>query len=172
MAQPQSTYFTYATAHGPITIRATRRGVAEIAFEQVKLEGTCTATETTNATATQIQEYLAGKRRVFDVPIDMQGSAFQKAVWTEVCAVPYGQTRTAADIAEAGAKRGSTRWRDELIARSVARSYAGAHVKLTREGALQLVDELMSTRQPYVCPRNKPTMFLTSIAELTRKFDI
>ncbi|MBR1586960.1 MAG: DNA mismatch repair endonuclease MutL [Kiritimatiellae bacterium] len=78
----------------------------------------------------------------------------------------------AADVAEAGAKRGSTRWRDELVARSVARSYAGANVKLTREGAVKLVEELMSTRQPYVCPRNKPTMILTSSAELARKFDI
>ena len=78
----------------------------------------------------------------------------------------------AADIAEAGAKRGSTRWRDELVARSVARSYAGANVKLTREGAIKLVDELMSTRQPYVCPRNKPTMILSTNTELARKFDI
>ncbi len=78
----------------------------------------------------------------------------------------------AADIAEAGAKRGSTRWRDELVARSVARSYAGANVNLTREGAVKLVEELMATRQPYVCPRNKPTMILRTNAELARKFDI
>ena len=78
----------------------------------------------------------------------------------------------AADIAEAGAKRGSARWRDELVARSVARSYAGANVKLTKEGAVKLVDELMATRQPYVCPRNKPTMILATNAELARKFDI
>jgi len=78
----------------------------------------------------------------------------------------------AADIAEAGAKRGSARWRDELVARSVARSYAGANVKLTREGAVRLVDELMATRQPYVCPRNKPTMILSTNSELARKFDI
>lgn len=109
MAQPQSTYFTYATAHGPITIRATKRGVAEIAFEQAKLEGACIASETTNAAATQIQEYLAGKRRTFDVPVDMQGSAFQKAVWTEACLVPYGETRSAADIAKAMGKPGSHR---------------------------------------------------------------
>lgn len=109
MTQPQSTYFTYATVHGPITIRATKRGVTEIAFGQAKLEGTCVATDTTNTAATQIQEYLAGKRRAFDVPIDAKGSAFQKAVWAEVCAVPYGETRTAADIAANMGKAGSHR---------------------------------------------------------------
>ena len=77
----------------------------------------------------------------------------------------------AADISEAGAKRGGARWRDELVARSVARSYAGAHVKLTREGAAKLVEELAATRQPYVCPRGKLIMVFTSNAELSRKFD-
>ncbi len=109
MAQPQSTYFTYATVHGPITIRATKRGVAEIVFGQVKLEGSHVASELTNIVATQLQEFLAGKRETFDVPIDPKGSSFQQAVWAEVCAVPYGQTRTAADIAVAMGKPGSHR---------------------------------------------------------------
>ena len=109
MAQPQSTYYTYRTAHGPITIRATGRGIAEIAFAQVKLEGTCSPSDITNAAATQIQEYLAGKRRAFDVPVDAKGSPFQQTVWAEVCAVPYGQTRTAADIAAALGKPGAHR---------------------------------------------------------------
>ena len=109
MAQPQSTYFTYSTVHGPITIRATKRGVAEIAFDQVSMEGSNSPSEPANAAATQIQEYLAGKRREFDVPIDPRGSAFQQAVWTEILAIPYGETRTAAEIATAIGKAGSHR---------------------------------------------------------------
>ena len=109
MAALASTYFTYATQHGPVTIRATRHGVAEIAFGQVDLEGAHCATATTNDAATQLQEYLAGKRREFSVAVDLQGSPFQRAVWTELCAIPYGQTRTAADIAEALGKPGSHR---------------------------------------------------------------
>ena len=109
MAQAQSTYFAYATVHGPLTIRATSKGVAEIVFDQVELAGSHAASNLTNTAATQIQEYLAGKRREFDVPTDVTGTPFQKAVWTEVCAVPYGQTRTAAEIAEALGKPGSHR---------------------------------------------------------------
>lgn len=105
----QSTYFTYATQHGPVTLRATRHGIAEVVFGQVKLEGTCTATAASNNAATQLQEYLAGKRKDFSVALDLQGSAFQKAVWTELCQVPYGQTATAADIAQALGKPGSHR---------------------------------------------------------------
>lgn len=67
------------------------------------------ATETTNRAATQIQEYLAGKRRVFDLPLDAGGSPFQREVWAEVCELEYGEVRTAADIADALGRSGSHR---------------------------------------------------------------
>ena len=109
MAKEQSTYFTYATPHGPVTLRATRHGIAEVSFSQQALEGVCVASVITNEAATQLQEYLVGKRRDFTVALDLQGSAFQKAVWTELCAIPYAETRTAADIAEALGKPGAHR---------------------------------------------------------------
>lgn len=76
----------------------------------------------------------------------------------------------AKDLAEAGPRRGGARWREEAIARSVARSYAGASRRLTEEGAKKLVDELCACRMPYVCPRGKPTLFFMSTRELNRKF--
>ena len=76
----------------------------------------------------------------------------------------------ALDIAESGARRGSTRWRDELIAKSIARSHAGASPKLTPESARTLVDELASTRMPYISPAGKPVMIFNSHRELSRKF--
>ena len=74
------------------------------------------------------------------------------------------------DIGEAGVKRGDL-WREELIAKSVARSFAGASRKFTMEDASRLVEELGRTRMPYVCPRGKPVMIFTSNRELSRKFD-
>ena len=73
------------------------------------------------------------------------------------------------DIGEAGIKRGDL-WREELIAKSVARSFAGASRKFTTEDATRLVEELGRTRMPYVCPRGKLVMIFTSNRELTRKF--
>lgn len=92
-----------------MTIRATERGIVQIAFDDGSLPGICRASALTNAAATQLQEYLAGKRRSFDVPLDVRASAFQKAVWAEVASIPYGQTRTAAEIAQAIGKAGSHR---------------------------------------------------------------
>ena len=92
-----------------------------------------------------------------------------------VPALLAGQNATAViasvvyDIAEAGAKRGD-RWREELIAKSVARSYAGIARKFTVESATKLVEDLCRTTMPYVCPRGKPVMIFTSNRELSRKF--
>lgn len=73
------------------------------------------------------------------------------------------------DIGEAGAKRGD-RWREELIARSIARSYAGTSHRFTTESATKLIEDLCGTSMPYVCPRGRPVMIFTSNRELSRKF--
>ena len=77
----------------------------------------------------------------------------------------------ARDLSENGSRRGGERWREELIAKSVAKSFAGASLALTAEGAAKLVEELCACRMPYVCPRGKPVMIFTSTRELDRKFD-
>jgi len=76
----------------------------------------------------------------------------------------------ASDIAEAGPRRGGARWRDEIVARGVARSFAGAPVRFTPETAEQLVAALATAQMPYVCPRGKPIMVFMSNRELDRKF--
>ena len=49
----------------------------------------------------QILEYLEGKRVAFDLPIDLRGTPFQRAVWQALLEIPYGQTRSYAEIAAA-----------------------------------------------------------------------
>jgi len=77
----------------------------------------------------------------------------------------------ARDLSEGGSRRSGERWRDERVAKSIARSFAGASLALTKEGAEALVEELCACRMPYVCPRGKPVMVFTSTRELDRKFD-
>ena len=79
-------------------------------------------------------------------------------------------TTIAHDLSEGGARRSGERWREERIAKSIARSYAGASIALTPDGAKSLVEELCACRMPYVCPRGKPVMIFTSTRELDRKF--
>lgn len=46
----------------------------------------------------QLNEYFAGQRRKFTLPLCPQGTPFQRNVWEAVKSVPYGQTRTYREI--------------------------------------------------------------------------
>ena len=50
-------------------------------------------------TKTQLEEYFAGKRRSFDLPLCLIGTEFQCSVWEALKNIPYGQTRAYSDIA-------------------------------------------------------------------------
>lgn len=51
-------------------------------------------------TEKQLLEYLEGKRKVFDVPLNPKGTKFMKEVWTVLQQIPYGETRTYGQIAQ------------------------------------------------------------------------
>lgn len=53
------------------------------------------------AAAAQLAEYFAGARQAFDLPLDFRGTDFQKAVWAQLLAIPFGETRSYAEIARA-----------------------------------------------------------------------
>ena len=50
-------------------------------------------------TARQLEEYFAGKRKIFSLPLDFQGTGFQKKVWEVLLTIPFGETRSYAQIA-------------------------------------------------------------------------
>lgn len=49
----------------------------------------------------QLNEYFAGVRKEFDLPLAPKGTPFQKAVWAEMNRIPYGETRTYGQLAAA-----------------------------------------------------------------------
>lgn len=48
----------------------------------------------------ELEEYFAGKRKNFDLPLAGEGTDFQKQVWERLQRIPYGQTRTYGEIAK------------------------------------------------------------------------
>lgn len=50
---------------------------------------------------TELQEYFAGERTSFDLPLHPQGTEFQKLVWNALREIPYGETRSYGEIAQA-----------------------------------------------------------------------
>ena len=49
----------------------------------------------------QLAEYLAGQRQDFDFAYTLTGTPFQKEVWQALCDIPYGETRSYKQIAQA-----------------------------------------------------------------------
>lgn len=50
-------------------------------------------------TSRQLEQYFAGKRMRFDIPLDIKGTLFQQKVWKALLSIPYGTTRSYQDIA-------------------------------------------------------------------------
>lgn len=48
----------------------------------------------------QLKEYFAGRLREFSVPLEPRGTEFQKSVWSALRTIPFGETRTYAQIAK------------------------------------------------------------------------
>jgi methylated-DNA-[protein]-cysteine S-methyltransferase len=53
-----------------------------------------------SATVRQLTEYFEGTRREFDLPLRLQGTAFQQRVWRELTEIPYGQTWSYGQLAQ------------------------------------------------------------------------
>ncbi|WP_151723666.1 methylated-DNA--[protein]-cysteine S-methyltransferase [Acinetobacter ursingii] len=51
-------------------------------------------------TQQQLIEYFSGQRKVFDIPLDFEGTDFQKKVWSALLTIPYGETRSYKQIAQ------------------------------------------------------------------------
>ena len=109
MARNVHTQYSYATRFGTITIVADGKGVTQLVLGDVDLGYPVAASEIANRAATQVQQYFAGKRRSFDVPLNPAGTQFQKDVWAALQELPDGQEASAAQVAEAIGRPGSHR---------------------------------------------------------------
>lgn len=101
-----------ATPIGPMTIGATDASVVladftERAMMPAQLAAVRRRVGPTTAGSSplldrveeQLREYFAGRRVVFDLPLDLPGSAFQERVWAELRKIPYGQTISYRELA-------------------------------------------------------------------------
>jgi methylated-DNA-[protein]-cysteine S-methyltransferase len=76
----------------------------------------------TAAAREQLIEYAAGTRQTFDLPVALIGSEWQRAVWTALMAIPFGETRSYGEIARRVGR--------PLAARAVGRANATNRIPL------------------------------------------
>jgi methylated-DNA-[protein]-cysteine S-methyltransferase len=59
--------------------------------------------------ARQVEDFFAGKRRAFDLPLAPEGSDFQKRVWMELVRIPFGETMSYGELARRVGRPGAAR---------------------------------------------------------------
>lgn len=104
LATPVGALHLYGTARGLAAVVLPNEST-EAAFRRLRrLLGPLSVSEdeaTHERALGQLAEYFAGRRRAFDLPLDLLGTAFQRQVWQAVATVPYGETRSYSEIARA-----------------------------------------------------------------------
>jgi methylated-DNA-[protein]-cysteine S-methyltransferase len=90
---------------GPLLLAASPRGLVALEFEgrSRRVPGTHSP-EHLACYIGELEEYFAGQRREFTFPLDLRGTDFQIACWRALLDIPYGETRSYADIARAVGK--------------------------------------------------------------------
>lgn len=93
-------YFIYETRVGKITIINENDCVTGVLFGERPL-GEMKETPLIRKTYGQLCEYFDGKRKVFDIPLNIKGTDFQKKVWHALTTIPYGKTWSYKELAVA-----------------------------------------------------------------------
>jgi methylated-DNA-[protein]-cysteine S-methyltransferase len=98
---------------GNLLLQATERGLVSCDITEddpsYALEAMGAPSEPLELYAEEIDDYFAGVRRSFSFPLDMQGTDFQIATWYALRNIPYGETRTYAQIADLIGRPGAAR---------------------------------------------------------------
>ncbi len=98
-------YFRASSPVGPLFLAASARGLVRLEFEARAMRLDSKTIELRESKATlapylrELNEYFAGERREFTIPLDLRGTDFQLACWRALVAIPYGETRSYADMA-------------------------------------------------------------------------
>ena len=100
---------------GPLFVAADDDGLRAIEFRDnrhpVKRDGDWREGDnsTLRKAGRQLDEYFAGKRRAFDLPLSPHGTEFQRKVWTTLTTIPYGETISYAQLAARVGRSSATR---------------------------------------------------------------
>jgi len=85
-----------ASPVGKLRLVASDKGLVAIDLRNVRAasdqETIASAQKILSATKKQLEQYFAGKRTSFDIPLDLEGTEFQQQAWRALCRIPYGKT--------------------------------------------------------------------------------
>ncbi len=100
--KPMLHYTTHPTPVGELTLVASDRGLRAVVWPTSSRRGTGVSGRPQRnpdhpilkTTAGELDEYFAGERTTFDIPLDLEGTRFQVAAWRSLAKIPFGTTTT------------------------------------------------------------------------------
>lgn len=95
------TYLYPNCPFGPLQILSDGDGICSVGFAPGDVPVENTPDKLCLDCARQLEEYFAGDRKVFDLPLKIHGTKFQKEIWKTLSRIPYGSTVTYGDLAKA-----------------------------------------------------------------------
>jgi methylated-DNA-[protein]-cysteine S-methyltransferase len=87
------------TPIGKLTLVTTGKGLSAVSFGARIPPNGILDEQANRVYIDQLSEYFVGKRKDFDLPLDLNGTPFQLSVWRALLNIPYGETRTYGEIA-------------------------------------------------------------------------
>lgn len=91
---------------GPLFLAASSKGLVRLEFHH-RMQKISTREKLIESESAlrpylfELDEYFAGERRKFTIPLDLRGTPFQLACWNALLKIPYGETRSYGEIARA-----------------------------------------------------------------------
>jgi len=91
---------------GPLYLVASEKGLRAIVWKKrpdpiaKSLDSDDPQVQILATAVRQLQEYFAGTRTAFDLPLDVDGTEFQRKVWGQLSRIPYGKTLSYSDVAK------------------------------------------------------------------------
>ena len=136
-------YRTVASPVGALKIVASDRGLSAILWENDDPKRVRLAPLVEDPshpvlleTERQLAAYFAGTLKAFTVPLDFQGTEFQKSVWAALLTIPFGETRSYGDIARQIGRPGASRAVGAANGRNPISIIAPCHRVIGAAGAL------------------------------------
>ena len=91
----------YKSEIGPLEVIGQQNGILTITFVEDESGTGRFLPACIKECLRQLDEYFKGKRKKFSVPLLLDGTDFQKAVWRQLQRIPFGQTASYGDVARA-----------------------------------------------------------------------
>lgn len=155
----------FASPVGELTLVASDAGLVAILWEnddpaRVRLGSRAVSLDNPvlSAAHKQLAEYFAGERRLFDLPLDFRGTDFQQQVWAALLEIPYGETRSYAQIAKVIGRPtacravGAANGRNPISIVAPCHRVVGADGRLTGfAGGLAVKERLLALERTALC---------------------